>query len=141
MTQPQIPVGEYLFRRITSLGIRHILLAYLANSTSRFLIMSMLYPSLSSSAAAMNSMLHTQRMDQQLLSFFRARPETGIASFSTQCHTVEELESDLSQEALKKAEYISLVELFFSPFDYPWRLATRISNTYGRPLEKQENFN
>lgn len=45
---------------------------------------------------------------QQLLSFFGARPDTGIASFSTQCHTVEELESVLSKSVLKKAEHISV---------------------------------
>ncbi|CZR47383.1 putative PDC1-Pyruvate decarboxylase, isozyme 1 [Fusarium proliferatum ET1] len=77
---------------------------------------------------------------QQLLSFFGARPDTGIGSFSTQCHTVEELDSVLNKEVLKKAEDISLIELFFSPFDYPWRLATQVSNTLGRPLEKQDKF-
>ncbi|KAF5257241.1 hypothetical protein FOXYS1_12236, partial [Fusarium oxysporum] len=70
---------------------------------------------------------------QQLLGFFGARPDTGIASFSTECHTVEELESVLSKDELKRAEHISLIELFFSPFDYPWRLATQVSNTLGRP--------
>ncbi|KAJ4142927.1 Pyruvate decarboxylase isozyme 3 [Fusarium oxysporum f. sp. narcissi] len=77
---------------------------------------------------------------QQLLGFFGARPDTGIASFSTECHTVEELESVLSKDELKRAEHISLIELFFSPFDYPWRLATQVSNTLGRPLEKQDKF-
>ncbi|KAF4415343.1 thiamine diphosphate-binding fold (THDP-binding) [Fusarium acutatum] len=76
-----------------------------------------------------------------LLSFFGARPDTGIANFNTQCHTVEELESVLSKETLKKAEHISLIELFFSPLDYPRRLATQVSNTLGRPLEKQDKFN
>ncbi|KAF5623740.1 PDC1-pyruvate isozyme 1 [Fusarium sp. NRRL 25303] len=78
---------------------------------------------------------------QQLLSFFGARPDTGIGSFSTKFHTVEELESIFGKEALNEAEHISLIELFFSPFDYHWRLATQVSNTLDRLLEKQEKFN
>ncbi|CAH0054420.1 unnamed protein product [Clonostachys solani] len=77
---------------------------------------------------------------QQLLSLFGARPDTGVSSFSTQCHTVEELEDVLENKSLANCERICLVELFFSPFDYPWRLATQVTNTLGRPLEKQDKF-
>ncbi|VZI15839.1 unnamed protein product [Fusarium fujikuroi] len=59
---------------------------------------------------------------QQLLSFFGARPDTA-------------LESILGKEALNEAENISLIELFFSPFDYHWRLATQVSNTLDRLCE------
>ncbi|KAI1060498.1 hypothetical protein LB506_007053 [Fusarium annulatum] len=50
---------------------------------------------------------HHLSYHQQLLSFFGARPDTGIGSFSTQCHPVEELESTFGKEALNEAEHIS----------------------------------
>ncbi|KAM0543260.1 hypothetical protein ACHAPJ_012406 [Fusarium lateritium] len=77
---------------------------------------------------------------QQMLSFFGARPDTGVSSFSTQCRTVEDLEDVLENKLPAKSEHICLVELFFSPFDYPWRLATQVRNVLGKPLEKQDHF-
>lgn len=43
---------------------------------------------------------------QKLLEFFGARPATGVSSYSTQCHTVEEFESVLQDQRLLRGDDI-----------------------------------
>jgi len=82
---------------------------------------------------------------QKMLEFFGARKETGIASKSFACKTVEELEAVLNDEAFNRADYIQVspsqarvfcdadtfqvCEVFMDRLDYPWRLYTQVNVT------------
>ncbi|KAN0112244.1 putative pyruvate decarboxylase isozyme 2 [Hyaloscypha variabilis] len=66
---------------------------------------------------------------QKMLEFFGARKETGIASKSFACKTVEELEAVLNDDAFNRADKIQVCEVFMDRLDYPWRLYTQVNVT------------
>ncbi|KAL7275678.1 hypothetical protein RUND412_001365 [Rhizina undulata] len=68
---------------------------------------------------------------QKMLSFFGARPETGIKSRSVQAKSIEELEAILTDEEFQRNECIQLCEIFMDKYDVCWRLKGQIAHILG----------